>query len=221
MSTPTDIFRESVNAMLCNVHTSLPGIIVSYDSTSNKATVQPALNKNFTSGEIPMPILENVPILFPKHIKFPINAGDYVLLIFSERSMDLWLSVGGQVTPTDPRKFDLSDAIAIPGLMPFIDSQSSYDNLDFVIEYNGSKIIIQADGSIQINTSNKIAIGSQAIELLQQISDTLAGIAAITTTIIVPSTGGIPFPGVPFPIDNALTFSGIQAQIDSLKGVIT
>lgn len=66
MTTPTDIFREAVNAMLCNVHTSLPGIVVDYDGSTNKATIQPALNKNFTSGEMPMPILENVPILFPK-----------------------------------------------------------------------------------------------------------------------------------------------------------
>ena len=220
MTSPTDIFRDSVNAILCNVHTALPGIVVSYDASENKATIQPALNKNFSSGAMPMPILENVPVQFPNNIKFPILKDDYVLLIFVERSIDLWLSVGGQVTPTDPRKFDLSDAIAIPGLMPFSDVSGDYNNEDFIIEYQGSKIIIQKDGSIQINTANKVAIGNQTVELLQKISDTLAGIAAITTTIVVPP-GGIPLPGVPFPIDNALTFTTIKSQIDSIKGTIT
>lgn len=218
MTSPTDIFRDSVNAMLCNLHTCLPGIVVSYDPATNKATIQPALNKNFTSGEVPMPILESVPIMFPQNIKFPVNEGDYVLLLFVERSIDLWLSVGGQVTPTDPRKFDLSDAIAIPGLVPFSDVTGDYNNQDFIIEYQGSKIIIQQDGSIQINTANKVAIGNQTVELLQKISDTLAAIAAITTTVTVPS---VPFGPVPFPIDNAASFTTIKGQIDSIKGTIT
>lgn len=220
MTSPTDIFRNSVWSVLNTIHTALPGIVKEYDPTTNKATIQPALNKAYETGPMEMPLMENVPIMFQAGanfaINFPIKEGDYVLLVFCERSIDLWKSVGGQVTPDDPRKFHLSDAVAIPGLMPFAGFTSTNNNEDFIISFAGSEIRIKANGDIQIKTASKIAIGSQAVELLQQISDTLAGIAAITVTV-PPGTE----PPAPFPIDNASTFTTIQSQIDSIKGLIT
>lgn len=220
MTTPTDIIKNAIWSVLNNVHTSMPGIVKAYDPSTNKATIQPALNKNFQSGPMEMPLIENVPIMFQAGsnfaINFPINLGDYVLLIFSERSIDLWKAVGGQVTPDDYRKFHLSDAIAIPGLMPFTGDFSKNNGEDFIISFAGSEIRIKPNGDIQIKTASKIAIGSQAVELLQQISDTLAGIAAITVT--VPPGELAP---VAFPINNAATFTAIQSQIDSIKGAIT
>lgn len=213
MTTPTDIFRDSVNAMLSNVHTSLPGIIVSYDSTTNKATIQPALNKNFTSGVMPMPLLENVPVLFPKNITFPILEGDYVLLIFVERSIDLWLSVGGQVTPTDPRKFDLSDAIAIPGLMPFTQTYSN-NNLDYVITFAGSQIAIKPDGAVIIKTASTVAIGNPIVELLDVVSQILGFIS---------NPVGVAVPAVPFtgPLVDAASAAALKILLDTIKGSIT
>jgi len=212
MTTAPDIFRDSVYSILANVHTSLPGIIVSYDPSTNKAQVQPALNKNFTSGEMPMPILQNVPIVFPKNITFPINAGDYVLLIFSERSLDLWKSVGGQVTPTDPRKFDLSDAIAIPGLMPFTESYPDNNNQDYVINFGGSSITIKPDGAVTIKTSSTVAIGktgSELLDLIEQLMTALRG-PLVTGTAL----GG---PLNPIFTNQVLL---IENQINALKGVI-
>lgn len=220
MTSPSDVFRDSVYSVLNGIHTALPGIVKSYDATTNKATIQPALNKAYKSGPMPMPVLENVPILFPGganfNITFPVNVGDYVLLIFMERSIDLWLSVGGQVTPDDPRKFDLSDAVAIPGLQPFTGDFSQRNNTDFVINYAGSSITIRQNGAIEIKTASTVAIGNETVELLQKISDTLAGIAAITVT--VPPGNN---PPLAFPIDNAITFTNIKGQIDSIKGTIT
>lgn len=219
MTTPPDIFRNSVISVLNGVNTSLPGIVVEYDASTNKATIQPALNKAYLSGAMAMPILENVPVMFPGgsgfYVTFPIVKGDYVLLIFCQRSLDLWLSVGGQVTPNDPRKFDISDAIAIPGLQPFTGDFSAISSTDFEINFGGSKISISPSGAIQIKTDSTVAIGSNVVELLQQISDTLAGIAAITTTVPPGASGGI------FPINNITTFTAIKTQIDSIKGTIT
>ena len=212
MTTPPDIIRNAINARLCNVHTALPGIVKAYDAETNKATIQPALNKNFTTGEMPMPILENVPVMFPSFIRFPLNEGDYVLLIFAERSLDLWLSVGGQVTPTDPRKFDLSDAIAIPGLMPFTETFPNNNNQDFVINYAGSNIRIEANGDIIIETGNKVAIGNSTTELL----DILSQLMTLLQGAVVMGTS---FGG---PLNPAFTaqVALIQAQLDAITAVI-
>ena len=225
MSSPvtmTDAIRLAILYQLTNIHTALPGAIISYDYTKQKASIQPLLNKVWADGTTtPVPVLENVPVIFPRaggaSLTFPVAEGDTCLLLFMERSIDNWLMTGGQVDPNDPRKFDLSDAVALMGLSPFSQNSLSDNNDDLLLTYNGSSFRIKKNGDVVIETSSKLALGTSVVELLQQISDTLAGIAAITTTVTVPST---PFGPVPFPIDNAATFTAIQAQIDSIKGTI-
>lgn len=218
MTTPTDIIRETIWSVLNNVHTAMPGIVKAYDPATNKATIQPALNKNYQSGPIEMPLMENVPIMFQAGsnfaINFPINEGDYVLLVFCERSIDLWKSVGGQVTPTDPRKFNLSDAIAIPGLMPFTGDFSKNNGTDFIISFGGSEIRIAPSGAVQIKTASTVAIGSTIVELIDVVSQIL-GFIANPVGVAVPS---VPFTG---PLVDAATAAALKVQLDTIKGAIT
>jgi hypothetical protein len=219
MTSPSDIITNTIQANLNNLHTALPGIIIAFDPATNKARIQPALNKKFLNDSQgnPLPILENVPVMFPGggsfNITFPINEGDYVLLIFIERSIDLWKSVGGQVTPNDPRKFNLSDAIAIPGLQPFNGDFSNNISGDFSITYAGSKIIIHANGDIEISTANKVAIGNQVTEVLDAISRLMGLLQG-------PTVMGAAFGGPLNPAFNAQVLL-IQNEIDLLKGTIT
>jgi Phage protein Gp138 N-terminal domain len=221
MTSPTtlsDAVRAAVLYQLNIIHTSFPGIIVSYDFTTQKATIQPALNKKYTDGVVrSMPILNNVPVIFPRSggaaLTFPISPGDTVLVICSERSLDNWLNTGGQVTPVDPRKFDLSDGIAIPGLFPFSQSSPAPNNSDVVLQYQGSKIIIDSTGNVKIETSATVAIGNSAVEVLNILSQAL-GLLAGAATVVVPVT---PFTG-PLAISAALT--ALQAQLNTIKGTI-
>jgi hypothetical protein len=219
MSEPPDIIRDAIWSVLNNVHTALPGIVKAYDPSTNKATIQPALNKNYLSGVIEMPIMENVPVMFQSGvnfaINFPVTVGDYVLLIFCERSIDLWKSVGGQVTPTDPRKFNLSDAVAIPGLMPFTGDFSKNNGTDFIISFGGSTIRIKPDGAVVIETASTVAIGNMTTELLDVLSQTLGFLSSLTAVPAIPSGGSPPQP---------LTFQAaalaLQTQLDAIKGTI-
>ena len=65
-----------------------------------------------------LPLLVNVPIRYWRSatfsITFPIEVGDHVKVLFSERSIDTWLTEGGIQNPFDIRKFSLSDAFAEP-----------------------------------------------------------------------------------------------------------
>lgn len=175
MTTMTDAMRQAVLFQLYDVHTALPGTIISYDSTLQKATIQPSLKKSYLDGTTQeMPILNNVPVIFPRaggaSLTFPVVQGDTCLLLFIERSIDLWKSVGGVVAPDDPRKFDLSDAVAIMGLMPFSENSLSENNEDVLLTYKNSNIRIKSSGEIQIETAGKIAIGSQTTEVLDLLS---------------------------------------------------
>lgn len=128
-----ELHIESARAATAKVHTCLPGIVVSYDATTQSATVQPAVRGKYRApgtGELvsyQMPVIANVPVAFPSaagiSITWPLAAGDPVTLVFAERSIDEWKTVGGNdATARDVRRHDLSDAIAIPGGRPFSDA---------------------------------------------------------------------------------------------------
>lgn len=111
--------KGSIEQAIAGIHTSMPGKILAYDPQTNKARVQPALKMKVPDGRmIDMPVIVGVPVMFPKgmsgqaSITWPLAEGDDCMLFFAERSIDDYVT-GGE--SDDPRKHDLTDAIAYPG----------------------------------------------------------------------------------------------------------
>lgn len=161
LHTPTlsTVISQAITARFGDLHTAMPGQIESYDYTTAKATVLPLLNRQLPDGSImKLPVIQQVPVLWPRTddaiIHFPLQRGDGVLLVFSERSLDEWLTTGGIVAPEDKRVFDLSDAIAIPGLFNLSATTPSINNNDDLnIIYKGQSIRIMANGNISLGNS--------------------------------------------------------------------
>ncbi len=130
MSAPTsnspgqlEVINLAIERFMGEVHTMQPGKIVDYDHATQTATVQPSLKRKYVGVEAQLlPQLKNVPVIFPSFktgwLRFPLAVGDTVMLLFSERSLDVWWTNGGEVDPQIPHKFHLSDAVAVPGLNP-------------------------------------------------------------------------------------------------------
>ncbi len=145
ISTIENVFES----IMSNVHTALPGTIVSYDPATNRAVIRPTLPKRLADGrELPAPDVISVPMVWPTSggatITMPVAAGDGVLLHFSSRSLDGWLA-GETSSPDDPRMFDLSDAIATPGLSA---SRPAVHAENLVISFGGASISITPGGEI-------------------------------------------------------------------------
>lgn len=103
-----------------NIHTALPGEIVKFDAALGLACVQPKAKFRKPNGEtLDFPVITGVPVVFPQSanvsIAWPIKPGDGCLIVFCESALDFWMY--GKETDTALR-FDLSNAIAIPGLSP-------------------------------------------------------------------------------------------------------
>ena len=116
-----DLLEAAMASHLENVHTAIPGVVVS--GGGGVVNVKPLLNRKLRDGTVEeMPVIPNVPVWFPRgggaSITWPVGAGDGCLLIFAERSLDEWKGSGSTVTPDDPRRHGLSDAIAFVGLNP-------------------------------------------------------------------------------------------------------
>jgi hypothetical protein len=153
----SDVLDNAMAWMMQNVHTSIPGIVEKYDAATCKADISPAIRKRWDGQQIDMPVITGVPVVWPRTSKgaitFPLEKGDGVLLVFSERSIDNWVGKGGKADQTIPRMFDLSDAIAIPGLYSFNQKIDSPNTSDLQIKFGQGKITISSSGAIEISGS--------------------------------------------------------------------
>lgn len=123
----SDVARRAVETALEDVHVAIPATVIDVHLTEGWIDAKPLVKDIIEprAGErqaISVPIITRVPIVWPgsngMRITFPMQAGDFVLLVFSERSLDAWLDDGNEMDPVDPRRHNISDAIAIPGLRP-------------------------------------------------------------------------------------------------------
>lgn len=110
-----------IEGRLKDLHTMMPGIIVSFDPDKQTAVVQPAIKRIFTErGAVNLPVCVDVPVAFPGggdfFLTFPVKEGDECILGFSERAIDNWYASGGAQAPAEYRLHDLSDGIAQVGL---------------------------------------------------------------------------------------------------------
>lgn len=155
----SDVVKLIIDSYMQTVHIDIPGTIESYDATLKKASVKPSIKFKVNNDLLSYPVIENVPVIFPttKNFRFvfPLEQGDGCLIIFSERSLERWLSSNGEeVEPGDNRKNSLPDAICIPGLFPFGDPGKEGDSVDVIIESDNTNIKINGN-NIELNGNTK------------------------------------------------------------------
>jgi hypothetical protein len=143
--------QTNLETALSEINTSVPGTIISYDPATNRAVVKPDLPKRLANDEsLDAPQIVEVPLLWTASgggastFTMPIKPGDGVMLTFQQRSLEGWLS-GNKEMPDDPRQFDLSDCVAIPGCQP---SGIAADPNDVVLKFNKAQLRIMPDGTI-------------------------------------------------------------------------
>jgi hypothetical protein len=115
-----EILRAVQEQLADRVHTSLPGIVKSYDSTTQVASVQLAVQLKGEDGDMKtVPVLDDVPVCWPGGaaggLHVPLAAGDTVMVLFSESDFSGWWATGSVSAPKMLARHDLH-AVAIPGL---------------------------------------------------------------------------------------------------------
>ena len=120
------IYENLINEAMFRTRCCIPCIIQSYDSVNNTVECQPAvreriINEDGTIQYVQLPLLINVPVVFPGSanfdIKFPLSKNDECLVFFSDLSIDNFWQKGSVQNPVEVRRHDLSDGMAIPCMM--------------------------------------------------------------------------------------------------------
>ncbi len=163
------------------IHTSLPGVIRSYDVTTQTADVQLAVQ---LSGHN-VPPLSQVPVMWPGGaaggLHIPLAAGDTVLVVFAEEDFSRWLSTGSVSAPAVLARHGLH-AIAIPG------------KLRTPATVTGGHVTLAATGSTAVHLGSDGATDAIALEpgvaaILQDVITEVATVVAalVPTTAVAPA----------------------------------
>jgi hypothetical protein len=199
-----DLLLEVMRARLALVHTSIPAVVTDYDHTAQKATVRLAIRlrrEDPATGALEFyepPLIPNVPVMFLSGsgyaFTFPLAAGDPVTVFFLERSTDGWRDTGepGQ-EPWDTRRFDLTDAVAIPAGRSFAAGKatgpigsSGIDSHAAVIE--AAMLLLGSSGATDF-----VALAAKVLSELQAIQ-TWANTHVHPGVIIGPASTGVAAP---------------------------
>lgn len=157
-----DILTKYQDETFAELNTIIPALVVDYDSSTYTITAKPAIKKKYLDGEVlSMPDIFKVPVIYPKtnlgHITFPLKPGDSVLLLVCQRDTDTFVLDNKEVEPPTNRKFELQDAVALPGF-----TATNANNVDtdeaLTVRYNQSFIKLKEDNSIEINAVNDVTI---------------------------------------------------------------
>ena len=160
--------ENTARAVVNDIHTALPGKIVSFDSGKCTAVVQPKGKYLTADGEsLNYPMISDVPAVFPycrscnAGMIFPVKPDDDCLIIISETELDEWRSGAASEAPL---RYDLTSAMTVPGLM-----REGGETVRKAVERNAAVIvsgtaeIIVANGKIDM-TGEMIVHGNVSVD---------------------------------------------------------
>jgi hypothetical protein len=173
---------------LADVRVSVPAEVQAFDSAAQTVDAKPLVKQARTKSDgsrvvVDLPIITRVPVLYNGNgrfrVVFPLAPGDTVLLVFSDRSLDRWFELGGEVDPRDPRHHHLSDAVAIPCVLARSDTYSDVPSAGMKIGLDG--------GSAQIEFTDAEIKLADGVAGAARVGDKTAG----HTHVVVIPPGGV------------------------------
>jgi len=150
------------------------GIVTAFSNrTIPQVSVQPAFQRVYYDSDTPKDIdpIENVPVVYPGGgdflLEYDIVIGSSVLLIFADRSIAAWFQTGNKGDPSLSHTNDLSDAIAVPGVIPtpgVLPSGVVTGGMALRNKAGTTRIGLSTDGSIALeNSAGNLEISAAGI----------------------------------------------------------
>ncbi|APH54841.1 Phage-related protein [Granulibacter bethesdensis] len=155
------ILKNLIASHCDRINTTMPGTIVSYDTTTRRAVVQLSLSKTSPDAEIiKAPRIVDVPVVFPSvgtvGITWPLHPGDGVMLHFCQRSLENWKDAGSDIVDNF-RQTNITDAIAVPGLAHSKATAPAHAE-NMVIAFGSASLELTPSGGIVLNAPGGFTI---------------------------------------------------------------
>lgn len=169
MPTPEEVFQKALSNLSFEMRVAMPGIVQSWDSTKQTATIKLSLREKINIDGNPqwteIPLLVDVPLVTIKGaghlIATAINEGDECWVWFADGCFDAsWQSSGVQNQP-DLRRHDLSDGFFMPSLFSQPKTIANYPTAGIEIrDESGSTKVNVTSGSVTVQGTTVNVSGS-------------------------------------------------------------
>ena len=161
-----------------DIHTVLPGKIVSFDAGKCEATVKPTAKYwKPDKTKIDFPNIFEVPVFFMQGIAqgativYPVRPGDECMIFFAEQALDQWRAGAGSETDL---RFDMTNAIAVVGLFSTPNPHvARSDANESIIVQRANTYIELFDAKIDVYTDGKLYVKADGIIDVESGSDTV------------------------------------------------
>ncbi len=206
------IINTAVEQALRSLHVCLPAKVVKWNASKQRANCQ-ILVKDVSEDETgarqakSIPVVPGVPVQFLGaggfRITCPISDGSLVIqgkqmpattgtLFFADRSLDKWLAgSGSEVDPEIDHDHDISDAIFVPGLMPFGSPLQDVPTAAGSVGFDGGLQMLN-DGSVI--TLAQTAGSSDFVALSKKVKAWFDAFnTAVSSWTVAPNDGGAAF----------------------------
>lgn len=164
----TQALRTALEGFGLDLHTGFPARVRSFDASTQTCEVEPVIRRVLpsTDDDEPdtteaLPILQSVPILYPRGGSFamswPLSAGDVVYVVIAEGDLSQWFATGEVSDPGVATRHALSGAIAIPGLFHRATVNASASATDLRIERSGGPAVVLTASEVRAGGSGSLA----------------------------------------------------------------
>lgn len=186
----------------------LPATVLAVDTGKQTVDVQVGINNmlfdpfgNYCS--VPAPSITGVPLGVLRGggflVSVPVAVGDYVMLHWSDRSMDTWqASTGTAVDPGNLAQHTMDSCYAIPMVAPTAKALGSVSGSNIVIGKDGADeqiVISSSDIKIGRGASQLVALGPKVDAITSALSTWLTALntyAAAIQAVADPSNAATP-----------------------------
>lgn len=159
----TGAFRHIFGKMMQSVDGMLPAKVISYNRTTNRATVQPLIMMLTTADTtVQRATIASVPVFQYGAgdflLSFPLKVGDLGWIKANDRDISLFLQSYSNAAPNTIRKKSFSDAVFYPDVMRgYTIAGEDADNA----------VLQNLDGSVKISLgADKIKITAPSVEIV-------------------------------------------------------
>lgn len=153
------VFKAMAKRLAQTLRCGLPGKITAFDPNTQYASVQLTITENINGQPTPIPVLDDVLVLFPGDaawcITFPSLIGAECYVCFADMCISAWATNGGVQNQEATRRHDLSDGFAIlsPRSQPNVIQNYSTTALEIRSLDNATKISMDATNGIVLKGS--------------------------------------------------------------------
>lgn len=159
--------KSLVDRMLASVCTSIPAEVIGVSKYPTECVidVQPKISDidPHDLSNMKFPVISDVPVKVYSGggavVTVPISVGDIVMLEFSMRGINNWKEGDNEEisTPTDARRFHISDAVAYPCVYQKTNNPNPNPD-DLELRYNDTIVRLKKDGNLTISTKGDIIV---------------------------------------------------------------